>query len=148
MKNNKIRIIKMAAALLVFVIGGALIFHAGVARGASSAVPGSVSDPLITKSYLDSRLSEIGAGNGTAASFRQVLLSKGEAIVAQAGCEVMLYSGNAEISEGSLVNMTSGELFKNGNSVLRYHLHLAAEKGTKITAAGNVTLFVRGEYTK
>ncbi len=137
------------AVLLVLVLAlvGSLCYRAGRADGAGSGVPGSVGDPLITKSYLEERLSEVGGGSTS--RFTKVTLTRGEEITLDAGSELVLYSGSAAVAgSAGLVNLTTGELFKRGNSVVRYHLYLAPEDGCGIAADTNVTAYVCGGYNK
>lgn len=139
------------AVLLVLVLAlvGSLCYRAGRADGAGSGVPGSVGDPLITKSYLEERLSEAGGGGGSS-RFVKVTLSRGEELTLDMGSELMLYGGSAAVAgTAGFINLTTGELFKRGNSVVRYHLYLAPEDGCGITADTNATVvYICGGYTK
>lgn len=149
MKKTEIeRWIKLALLTLALAVCGAAIYGAGMAKGASGAVPGSAGDPLITKSYLDERLSEL-AGGSAGGMFSRVTLSRGDRISVKGGGELMVYSGNAEVTgSDGLVNLTTGELFRDGNSAIKYHLYLSPADDSGIRASGNVTVFVRGGYTK
>lgn len=149
MRGNMKRERYKTSILLVLALAlvGILCYRAGRADGAGSGVPGSVSDPLITKSYLEERLSQVGGGR--AAYFSKVTLARGEQLTLYAGSELMLYAGSAAVvGADGLVNLTTGELFKRGNSVVRYHLYLAPEDGCGISADGSVTVYVRGDYNK
>lgn len=123
-----------------------VLYRAGMVKGASAGTPGSASDPLVTKSYLEQQLAKLGGGS---AAFLQVSLSKGERLLLDCGSEAVLYSGNASVdgAEG-LINLTTGELFRSGNSLVRYHLYLSPADSSGLTAAGNVVVFVQGGYTK
>ncbi|MDE7326013.1 MAG: hypothetical protein K2N63_07045, partial [Lachnospiraceae bacterium] len=122
-------------------------YRAGRVDGAlGGGVPGSAGDPLITKSYLEERLAQVSGGT---AAFVKVTLLRGEGIVLYSGSELMLYSGSAAVTGADgLVNLTTGELFKRGNSTVRYNLYLAPADGCGIEADGNVTAYVRGNYRK
>ena len=147
--KNKIAVWKTRKGLLwvlMLVACGIFLYQAGMVKGASTSVPGSVSDPLVTKSYLEQQLAEVSGGSG---AFLRVSLSKGDNVQLAAGSEVMLYSGNATVTgSDGLVNLTSGELFKNGNSLVRYHLYLSPSASSGLAASGNVVVFIRGSYTK
>lgn len=136
----------MALWILALAVVGMICYRAGRVNGAANGVPGSVRDPLITKSYLEERLSELGGGS---TGFLKVVLARGEELTLYSGSELMLYSGSAAVTgaEG-LVNMTTGELFKKGNSIVRYHLYLAPADGCGIAADGSVTVYIRGNYQK
>lgn len=145
MEKGKYRWAVLLVLLLAFV--GSLCYRAGRADGAGNGVPGSVGDPLITKSYLEERLSEVGGGGSSC--FVKVTLARGEELTLNPGSELMLYSGSAAVAGAAgLVNLTTGELFKRGNSVVRYHLYLAPEDGCGIVADANVTVYVCGTYNK
>lgn len=146
MPMNRKKCGTMLVLILAFTIVGLLCYRAGRVDGAANGVPGSVSDPLITKSYLDERLSEL---DGTGGGFVRVTLARGETLTLYSGSELMLYSGSAAVSgaEG-LVSLTTGELFKKGNSVLRYNLYLAPSDGSGISADASATVYVRGSYKK
>ena len=137
---------------LIFMLGlvltGSLCYRAGRVEGASGGgVPGSAGDPLITQSYLEERLKQVSGG--TATGFVRVTLLRGEGIVLDSGSELMLYSGSAAVTGADgLVNLTTGELFKRGNSTVRYNLYLAPANGCGIEADGNVTAYIRGNYRK
>ena len=140
---------KTGQTILVLVICGIFLYRAGMVKGASNSVPGSVSDPLVTKSYLEQQLAEVSGGSGGSGTFLQVSLSKGDSIQLASGSELMLYSGNATVTgSDGLVNLTAGELFKSGNSIVRYNLYLSPSGSSGLTASGNVVVFIRGSYTK
>lgn len=132
--------------VLMLALVGSLCYKAGRADGAGGGVPGSAGDPLITRSYLEERLSQAG---GTSPRFFKVVLSRGEELSLDSGSELMLYSGSAAVTGAAgLVSLTTGELFKRGNSVVRYHLYLAPEDGCGVYADSAVTVYVRGDYSK
>lgn len=133
--------------VLALALVAILCYRAGRADGAGSGIPGSVSDPLITKSYLEERLSQVGGGK--AAYFSKVTLARGEQLTLYAGGELMLYAGSGAVTGANgLVNLTTGELFKRGNSVVRYHLYLAPEDGCGISADTGATVYVRGDFIR
>ena len=97
MENNSMpKMKKIAIVLIIVVIGSLGIFKAGMLVGAAGeAKPGSVNDPLITKSYLESYISSLGlSGNSAASGYTRVTLKKGNTRVGNEGTEIMLYSGN------------------------------------------------------
>ncbi len=105
---------------------GILLFCSGVSVGASTNEPGSASDPLITKSYLEQQLKNVGGG------YECITLAKGELIEFTQGTQVILYTGSAKI-QGNLVDITDGVLCNEGAKVTRYHSYLvpADESGFK-----------------
>ncbi|MCR5792387.1 MAG: hypothetical protein K6G65_04390 [Lachnospiraceae bacterium] len=129
-------------------VGGAfkLGMMAGTSRGeAASVTAGSSGDPLVTKSYLDSRLSGTAGleGNG----MKKVTLSKGQVLTGRAGTKIVLYSGSAEISGSTgLVNLSTGEMFKKSTTAVKYNMFLSPDKsGLKATA--KCVVYISGTYS-
>jgi len=137
MKKSKY-ILYILAVILV-----AVAFRAGMSVGAaSSPKPGSVSDPLITQSYLEQRLSEISKS-----SYNKVLLTKGKKITLDMGCEVIVYSGSGNIAgEKGLLNLTSGRSFGSGDSITLYSVFFSPDQSSGIVASSDCILYVRGGY--
>ncbi|MBP5158909.1 MAG: hypothetical protein ILP10_01265 [Lachnospiraceae bacterium] len=134
----KKKIIVFAVCLLAGLIG----FQTGRLVEAGSASPGSQSDPLITKSYLDERLSSMGdPGASVSKGFTSTSLKKGETLTVPDGAQLIMYKGNASISAGSLINLTEGSLFKSGNSLVLYSLLFSAGE-TTIKASSAVTVYL------
>ncbi len=128
-------------ALFIF---GIILFQAGLKAGAASSQPGSSGDPLITKSYLDQRLSELGAEKN---SYGKVTVAKGKTITAVAGAEMIVYSGNGTvIGTAGLLNLSSGQVFQKGTSIVLYNLYFSPASSSGITASSELTVFVRGDY--
>ena len=135
-KNRKNGMLLLVAFILAF---GS--FHAGRVYGAGSE-PGSSGDPLITKSYLDAELSGIETGG-----FRKIKVPKGRTLSAGSGTQLILYSGTAAVSsEGSLLNISTGDLFAAGDSIAKYQSYLVPEKGRGITCSSECILFIQGKY--
>lgn len=142
MKKRTIRMrIVVSVSLLLL---GILIFNAGIKVGAASSEPGSAGDPLITKSYLDQRLSEFEPAK---AAFVKATVAKGKTLALAAGTELILYSGSGTVrGTGGLINLSSGELFQNGTSAVLYSLYFAPSSSAGIEAASAMTVFIRGTY--
>jgi hypothetical protein len=151
-ENKSMPKIKNIAIVLVIVIIGSLgIFKAGVMVGAAGeAKPGSVNDPLITKSYLESYISSLGlSGNSAASGYEKVMLKKGSTLVGDEGTEIMLYSGsaNAYAKGDQLVNLTIGEACQDGITLGKYCVYLCPDKSAGIVAMSDVVVYVKGTYT-
>lgn len=105
------------------------------------------------KKVQSSLLQELGgnqtsAAGGTAATYTEVSLKKGQTVTCQSGCEVVLRSGKATCQGGSmpaLIDNTDSKTLGNGGSLVQNHLYLVAEERS-IAAAEDVTLLVRGSY--
>ncbi len=118
---------------------------------------GTESDPLITKSYLDSVLApELESemqdilASYSGESYTLVTLSDGQTLTGQAGCEILLRIGSAVVvcSESpGLVDTTSGSTLDSG-SLTANHLYMVTIAGNGVKASGStVKMFVRGGYS-
>ena len=146
MSRNK----KICIIVVILLICGAGLFKAGMTVGAAgNAEPGSVNDPLITKSYLDSYISNLGISADAQAGYTKVVVQKGKTIIGHAGTEILLYSGsaNAYAKSAELVNVTMGEAVSDGLSLGKYCIYLCPDSESGITATSNVVVFVKGSYT-
>lgn len=105
--------------------------------------PGSNGDPLITKSYLDDRLSSVRSGKG----FRKIVLKKNSELQFSEGTEFLVYKGSGRVTgESGLINVSKGVMFEKGNSLVKYHLFLAPDEKCGILADARMTVFLSGEY--
>lgn len=108
---------------------------------------GSEDDPLISKSYLDSvYLNTVK----TEMAFKVVSLEKGQKIVADAGCEMILRQGKATIfstEKGGISDVTIGGDHPNGSDMPSNHLLIVpVGDGRGITAETDVLVMVSGRY--
>ena len=146
---------KIAIVVIILTVLTVGIFKAGMVAGAATSEAGSSGDPLITKSYLDERLASLGdissgaSGTKTSADYKKVTLNKGSALYADAGTEVVLYTGNAKaVSNGDgIINITKGELTANGISLGKYCSYLIPASQSGISAISECVVFVKGGYT-
>ena len=148
-----------------------LLFTAAYAAGA-----GSANDPLVTLSYLNNTLSQkvqtmvndtvdarktemeqalakvLGqGGNGSGNVFTVVTLSKGQTLVGDVGCEVMLRIGTAVCGTSDsvgLIDTTSGSNLGSGGALATNHLYMVTISTRSVTATSNtVKVLARGPYT-
>lgn len=124
--------------------GGILLlaaaFLTGHRAGAASKTPGGVEDPLITLSYLESRLTEQGA-------YTTVYLKKGETLTGSAGTGIVLLGGSATAAGGAVVDLTGGSLTAEDTSLFLYHSYMVPEGKSGCKALSSCTVLVCGEYT-
>lgn len=139
MKN---RIKKAGLFILTVVLAGLVSFEAGVKVGAADSEPGGVGDPLVSKSYLDSRLNELSG------VMTKVTLSKGSVLTASEGATIVLFSGNGTVSGNGagLINVTAGELSAAGINLAKYNTYLFPDAATSVTAGSTMVVFVTGTY--
>jgi hypothetical protein len=148
-----------------------LLFTAAYAAGA-----GSANDPLVTLSYLNNTFSQkvqtmvndtvdarkaemeqalakvLGqGGNGSGNVFTVVTLSKGQTLVGDVGCEVMLRIGTAVCGTSDsvgLIDTTSGSNLGSGGALATNHLYMVTISTRSVTATSNtVKVLARGPYT-
>ena len=112
-----------------------LLFCSGVSVGASTNEPGSASDPLITKSYLEAQLKEAGGG------YDCITLAKGESLEFKQGTQVILYTGSAQV-KGNLIDITDGILCNAGARVAKYHSYLVPADGSGFKAEAMCVIFL------
>lgn len=142
---------KISIVLIIVIVGSLGIFKAGMMVGAADEPkPGSVNDPLITKSYLETYIASLGlSGNSTSAGYTKVVLQKGSTLIGDEGTELLLYSGsaNAYVKGDQLVNVTMGEAYDDGMTLGKFCVYMCPDKSSGIVAMSDVVVYVKGNYT-
>ena len=138
--NRKVKL--MISGFLVLLVICTIVFHAGVRVGAAGNEPGSVGDPLVSKSYLDSRL------DGLTGVMTKVTVSKNSVLTVSEGATMIVFSGNGTVSGNGagLINVTTGELTQSGLSLAKYNTYLFPDAATTVTASSTMVVFVTGTY--
>lgn len=134
MKNKKMLITLLLIAIMVF--------GAGYVVGAVTAEPGSNEDPLITKSYLDTRIEEFNKETG----YQKITVSKGRSLVCAAGTQVIMTSGTAK-ANAVLLDTTVGKKTSKSKKLAKNHTLLVTKDATAIKASGSSVVYVLGNYT-
>lgn len=138
---------KQIFLLIVLFLGAmAATFRVGIAVGAQNGVPGSVNDPLITKSYLDARLADVSGVGTPSGGMTKVNLTKGNKICGVEGTMFVLISGSATTSSDGIVNITGGEILKEGMTISKYNTYLSTDTAGAIRADSNAVVYVSGTY--
>lgn len=133
-------IILTAAALVI-------TFRAGVVAGSQNGTPGSINDPLVTKSYLDSRLEQMGQGSVSAsAGMTKLTLSKGDIVTGSEGTTFVLIEGSASVSGNGIINITGGEVMGDGMTMSKYSTFLSTDINGAIRSDSSAVMFVSGDY--
>lgn len=137
---------KILTVIILTIAAFAVTFRAGVAVGAQNGVPGSVNDPLITKSYLDARLAEVGKSPANSGGMTKLTLTKGDIVSGGEGTMFVLISGSAFASGSAVVNITGGESLSDGMSISKYNTYLSVDSTGAIKADSSAVVFVSGSY--
>ncbi len=110
-----------------------------------SALPGSEQDPLVTKSYVDEMIGQIGK-----TAFEVVEVPAGKTLIGKAGTEIILRSGSAlaiDSQLGGLSDVTAGaDLRARQNIPANHLLIIPRDDGRGISASQNIIVMVRGDY--
>ena len=111
---------------------------------AASDAPGSESDPVVTKSYVDQKISGFAA-------FAPLELKEGQSLVGQEGTEIILRSGEATAIggvENGIADLTGGADLLSGATINMNHLLLIPRSdGRGITANTDIWVMIKGGYS-
>src|SRR5665647_1744742 len=125
--------ITIIVLISVFILG-----IAGVSAGVDN--PGSETDPVVTKSYVDSKV-----------SYLPVKREAGQTLIGDEGTEIILRSGEATaIDNGAngVSDISAGKDLMTGNLVAVNHLLLIPRKdGRGIMVSTEAWVIIRGNYT-
>ena len=140
----------------------AAVCFGGIAVYAATTL-GSEEDPLITLSYLNEVLRpeletkttqaanaaveelEVQIDTELSGAFQAVTVAAGQTMTCEAGCEVLVRSGDVRIS-GTVLDLTTGETVTENTGLYAHHLYLAAEDDAVFSAVSTTALMVRGGY--
>ena len=142
-----------AAALAIAVA----IWMFGFRSEADSAKPGSIDDPLVTKSYVDKLLAEggNGGGQGTATGIKTevVVINPGEVLLAKPGAQFVLRAGKGvaySADANGISDVTDGKDIKSGQPVANNHLLIFPREGRGVMpdpkSNTKLTVLVIGGY--
>ena len=143
----------MKKKVLAFALAAVLVVTAAVAVVAAD--PGTQTDPLISKSYVESVLKpEIYDYVDEKASqgFVVVNVPKGKTVIGGAGAEMILRMGQGEIigsARGGLADVTAGVDLANGMAVPANHMlivPLEDGRGLYISPTTDAILMIKGSY--
>lgn len=148
-----------SAILAVGIISGSLIGNA-LSVGTSSVTPGTVNDPVVTKSYVDEQIAKLGGGNSTGgsssnetAALEVVTVAADRILMVNAGSEIVIRTGKAvaySTDSNGISDVTAGVDIKSGVSVPTNHLIWFPRDGRGIQAApgstASLTVLVKGSY--
>lgn len=136
MKNKK-KAFVYGIGMTVLLAGA---FFTGHSAGAASKTPGSVGDPLITRSYLEGRLAQ------NTGEWKRVQLNRGQRMEGETGTEILILGGSVASVGSGLVDITAGNMTEEDTSLFLYHSYIVSEAGAGCEALATCTLLVYGEY--
>lgn len=138
---------KRYVTILVIII---TLLSLTIVAKAATADPGSESDPLVTKSYVDNLIAQIKGTGGASDSYEAILITAGQKLIGNEGTEIILRSGEATaIDNGAngVSDITAGKDLMTGNWVNPNHLLLVPRSdGRGIAASTDIWVMVRGSY--
>ncbi|MHA7967139.1 hypothetical protein ACX93W_23760 [Paenibacillus sp. CAU 1782] len=168
----KVKAIKIASAAVLVTAGVTVgMVMAKPFEANSAATPGTVNDPVVTKSYVDEQIAKLaanGSGSGnsgntgsgnTGGSSESVKLEVveipvGKTLMAGAGAEVVVRVGKAvafSTTTDGLSDLTDGIDIKSGKDVPKNHLIWFPRDGRGIQGhpdeTAPLTVLVKGSYT-
>lgn len=138
-----------------------LNFASPLEAESNTLTPGSVEDPVVTKSYVDEQLVKLsggsaGGGTGTDAdaALEVVTVPAGKTLMAGQGTEVIVRVGKAiaySSDASGIADLTGGTDLTAGKAVPANHLLLFPRVGRGIlpdpAQKNGLTLLVKGSYT-
>ncbi len=150
---NKKTIAAISAAAVMSI---SMLFQAVAAGGD----PGSSTDPLVTKSYVDQSISSLmtalsaSSATGTAAVpvYEPVQLVYGQKLRGGEGAEIIMRSGSGRCFsavESGLVDVTGGKEIFHNQTVEQNHMLIVSRddgRGVQVTS-DDAWFIVRGNYT-
>ncbi|WP_223285352.1 hypothetical protein [Paenibacillus sp. PL91] len=160
MKKIMVRLAIGAVLVSTGLAIGMMNSNAIEADGISSS-PGSVEDPVVTKSYVDEQLAKLGGGSvgggttpGTDSALEVVTVPAGKTLMAGQGTEVIVRVGKAiaySSDASGIADLTGGTDLTKGKAVPTNHLLLFPREGRGILPDPNqkngLTVLVNGSYT-
>jgi len=144
-------------ALLILLTTTAVMIYTHSDSRADSAKPGSIDDPLVTKSYVDKLLAggSTGGGQGTTQGIETTVVSvnPGEVLLAKAGAQFVLRAGKGvaySSDANGISDVTDGKDIKSGQPVANNHLLIFPRDGRGVMPAPQakaaLTVLVIGGY--
>jgi hypothetical protein len=145
---------KIYGLILVFVVMLAVI---GIVYADSTQDPGSQQDPIVTKSYVDSKYDDLKSyidskASTSSSNYDIVQLKPGESITLYQGSEAIVRTDNTSTivtSTDGVSDLTGGKDLKNNALIPANHLLLFPRSdGRGIKAKADTIIVVMGKYTK
>lgn len=155
---SRLKWLGASAILAVGIISGSLMGNA-LSVGTSSVTPGTVSDPVVTKSYVDEQIAKLAGGgttggpSGATATLEVVTVPADRILMVNAGSEIVIRAGKAvaySADSNGISDVTAGVDIKSGVAVPANHEIWFPRDGRGIQAAAgatsSLTVLVKGSY--
>ena len=135
---RRVSLLILSGLLALALLAGVLVGRFALAE--TSGTPGTETDPLVSKSYVD-----------LYAQWQIVNLEPGQRLMAQAGAEIILRAGKACViasPAGGLADVTAGRDLGQGLALVANHLLIVPRSdGRGVEALTRTVLMVRGAFT-
>ena len=134
---RRVSLLILSGLLVLALLAGVLVGRFALAE--TSGTPGTETDPLVSKSYVD-----------LYAQWQIVNLEPGQRLMAQAGAEIILRAGKACViasPAGGLADVTAGRDVGQGTLVANHLLVVPRSDGRGVEALTRTVLMARGAFT-
>jgi len=149
----EVKIIKKTIVLATLCLAlVAVVGYAGLASALDGGNPGSVNDPLVTRSFVEKYVNEvfrdIGPSGGASFEWEIAELEPGEEFIGTAGTEFIVRSGAAVVVDPSgsgILDLTAGANLTTGKLAEKNHLFsIPRADGRGIQAQKPTIILFRG----
>lgn len=150
--------LKNRLLLVIIAVAGILMFGAALAGAAGTGDPGSVDDPLVTRSYVEAQINSRLSGqvNETIKAYAEKYmvwkvaeLTPGQQLEAKAGTEIIVRAGRTLVVDpvgSGIPDVTKGGNITAGQVVELDHLLVVPRTdGRGISAQNKAIVMYRGE---
>ena len=131
---------KKIIMIIVVTVAACLLFGGGVYVGAASNGAGSQNDPVVSLSYLEYRLEQLG-DVGQATGYKKTELARGERFMPGEGGVIVLYSGKCT-AVGNLLDLSSSSVLQESSAIPAYSQILVPDNASGVVASEKTVLFV------
>ena len=134
---------KKIIMIIAVTVAACILFGGGVYVGAASNGAGSQNDPVVSLSYLEYRLEQLGdVGQGsTVTQPKKTELARGERFMPGEGGVIVLYSGKCT-AVGNLLDLSSSSVLKESSAIPAYSQILVPDNASGVVASEKTVLFV------
>ena len=143
----------MKKSLIILIIAAALLAGSAMGFAFAAGGAGSESDPVVTKSYVDSLVAELKANQsfGSGDSFKVVNFTEGTTVVCGEGTEFILRKKNSikvnDETTNGLSDLTAGSTLHNGKNIPRDHLFVVPrDDGRGFICTTDTIVMIKGSY--